>query len=117
MKICIVLSTRPEIIKLASLIKILEKKQIKFFLVNTNQHYDKIMSKVFFNYFSVPKPKYNVKASSSNYGTFFSKSISGIEKILYKEKPNFLIVQGDTNTAFAGCFAASVFDEMSVQTT
>ena len=110
MKICIVLSTRPEIIKLSPVIKILKEKKINFFLVNTNQHYIKIMSNVFFKFFKVPKPKYNVKASSSTYGGFFSKTIKALEDILFKEKPNFLIVQGDTNTAFAGCFAASVFN-------
>ena len=110
MKICIVLSTRPEIIKLASLITILKKKKINFFLINTNQHYIKIMSKVFFKFFNVPKPKYNIKASGSRYDSFFSKSIGSIEKILYKEKPNYLIVQGDTNTALAGSFAASIFN-------
>ena len=110
MKICIVLSTRPEIIKLSSFIAVLKKKKVNFFLVNTNQHYTKIMSKVFFNFFKIPKPRYNIKASNSKYGSFFSKAISGIENILYKEKPSFLIVQGDTNTALAGCFAASVFN-------
>ena len=74
MKIFIVLSTRPEIIKLASLIKIFKKKKENFFLVNTNQHYTKIMSKVFFNYFNIPKPKYNINANNSSYVSFFSKS-------------------------------------------
>jgi len=110
MKICIVLSTRPEIIKLAPIIKVLKEKKIKFFLLNTNQHYINIMSSVFFKFFTIPKPKYNIKASSSTYGGFFSKTIKTIEDILFKEKPNFLIVQGDTNTAFAGCFAASIFN-------
>jgi len=110
MKICIVLSTRPEIIKLAPIIKVLKEKKIKFFLVNTNQHYINIMSNVFFRFFKIPKPKYNIKASSATYGGFFSKTIKTIESILFKEKPNFLIVQGDTNTAFAGCFAASIFN-------
>jgi UDP-N-acetylglucosamine 2-epimerase (non-hydrolysing) len=110
MKICIVLSTRPEIIKLASLIQILEKKKIDFFLVNTNQHYTNIMSKVFFNFFKIPKPKYNIGISNTSYDDFFSKSIDGIKKVLDKEKPNYLIVQGDTNTSLAGCFAASIFN-------
>ena len=110
MKICIVLSTRPEIIKLAALIKILKKNKINFFLININQHYINIMSKVFFNYFKIPKPKYNLKASSPTYGSFFSKTIKEIENILHNEKPNYLIVQGDTNTAFAGCFAASIYN-------
>ena len=110
MKICIVLSTRPEIIKLASLIQILEKKKIDFFLVNTNQHYTNIMSKVFFNFFKIPKPKYNIGISNTKYDDFFSKSIDGIKKLLQKEKPSYLIVQGDTNTSLAGCFAASIYN-------
>jgi len=110
MKICIVLSTRPEIIKLSPIIRVLKKKKKDFFLVNTNQHYISIMSSVFFRFFKVPKAKYNIKAPSSTYGNFFSKTIKSIEKILFKEKPNLLIVQGDTNTAFAGCFAASIYN-------
>ena len=110
MKVCIVLSTRPEIIKLSPLIEIFKKKRINFFIINTNQHYSKIMSKVFFRFFKIPKPKYNVKANSKSHSVFFSKSIQGIKKILHKEKPNCLIVQGDTNTALSGCKAASIFN-------
>ncbi len=110
MKICIVLSTRPEIIKLVPIINILKQKKINFFLINTNQHYINIMSSVFFKYFKVPKPKYNLKAPIRTYGSFFSKTIKNIEEILIKEKPNYLIVQGDTNTAFSGCFAASIYN-------
>ena len=110
MKICIVLSTRPEIIKLAPIIKLLKSKKEKFFLINTNQHYINIMSKVFFDYFKIPKPKYNINSSTKTHGAFFAKAISEIEKILFKEKPDYLIVQGDTNTALAGCLAASIFN-------
>jgi UDP-N-acetylglucosamine 2-epimerase (non-hydrolysing) len=110
MKICIVLSTRPEIIKLAPIIKILKSKKEKFFLVNTNQHYINIMSKVFFDYFNIPKPKYNINAPTKTHGAFFSKTINAIEKILFKEKPDYLIVQGDTNTALAGSLAGSIFN-------
>ncbi len=110
MKICIVLSTRPEIIKLAPIINVLKQKKIKFFLINTNQHYINIMSNVFFKYFKVPRPKYNIKAPNKTYGSFFSKTIKNIEDILVKEKPNYLMVQGDTNTAFAGCFASSIYN-------
>ena len=65
---------------------------------------------MFFKYFEIPKPKYNIKAKSKTYGGFFSKTIKSIENILHNEKPNYLIVQGDTNTAFAGCFATSIFN-------
>ena len=114
MKICIVLSTRPEIIKLSSLIKIFKEKKINYSLINTNQHYLKIMSSVFFKFFNVPKPKYNVMALTNNYKKFFSKAIVEIGKILVKEKPNYLIVQGDTNTALSGCFAASIYNQKKI---
>ncbi len=68
------------------------------------------MSKVFFDHFKIPKPKYNIKATTKTHGAFFSKAIFGIEKILFKEKPDYLIVQGDTNTSLAGCLAASIFN-------
>ena len=110
MKVCIVLSTRPEIIKLAPIINILKQKKINFFLINTNQHYINIMSSVFFKYFKIPKPKYNIEAPNKTHGSFFSKTIKNIEDILDKEKPGYLMVQGDTNTAFAGCFAASIYN-------
>ncbi len=110
MKFCIVLSTRPEIIKLSSFIKILKNKKENFFLVNTNQHYIKIMSKVFFNFFNIPKPKYNIKSSNRSHTSFFSKNLKEIEKILIKEKPSHLVVQGDTNTALAGCLACSIYN-------
>ena len=110
MKICIVLSTRPEIIKLAPIIKLLQSKKKNFFLINTNQHHIKNMSDIFFNFFDIPEPKYNIRAPNKTYGGFFSKTILDIEKILFKERPNYLIVQGDTNTAFAGCFAASILN-------
>ena len=110
MKFCIVLSTRPEIIKLASFIKILKKKKENFFLVNTNQHYIKIMSKVFFNFFDIPKPKYNIKSLNRSHVSFFSKNLKEIEKILIKEKPSHLVIQGDTNTALVGCLACSIYN-------
>ena len=108
MKICIILSTRPEIIKLASFLNILRNKKENFFLINTNQHYTRIMSDVFFSFFKIPKPKYNIKATSNSFANFFSKTLKEVEKILIKEKPKYFIVQGDTNTAMAGCLACSI---------
>jgi UDP-N-acetylglucosamine 2-epimerase (non-hydrolysing) len=109
MKICIVLSTRPELIKFSPLIEIFKKKKINFFLVNTNQHYRKLMSKVFFNFFKIPKPKYNIKMGTNSQIKFFSKSILNLEKIFNEERPDILIVQGDTNTALSVCLAASIY--------
>jgi UDP-N-acetylglucosamine 2-epimerase (non-hydrolysing) len=108
MKICIVLSTRPEIIKLSPLIKKLKKQRDQFYLINTNQHFLDKMSKVFFDFFKISGKIYNVNPNKKSQVTFFSDSVKYIEKILKKNKPTFLIVQGDTNTGLAGCMAASL---------
>lgn len=107
MKICIVLSTRPEIIKLSPFIEYLKKNRDYFYLINTNQHFLKRMSKVFFDFFKIKNKVYNLKPSKKSQSTFLSESINMISKILKSNKPDYLIVQGDTNTSLAGCLAAS----------
>ncbi|MBD1157333.1 UDP-N-acetylglucosamine 2-epimerase (non-hydrolyzing) [Pelagibacterales bacterium SAG-MED20] len=108
MKICIVLSTRPEIIKLSPLIRKLKSQRDEFYLINTNQHFLDKMSKVFFDFFKISGKIYNVNPDKKSQATFFSDSVKSIAKILKKKKPSFLIVQGDTNTGLAGCMAASL---------
>ena len=104
-KICIIFGTRPEIIKLAPLIKILEKKKRKFFLIFSNQHYDKNMSKIFLNEFKIKRPKYILKAEKRKNFDFINSTTKKIVKILNIEKPNVVIVQGDTNTSLSGALA------------
>ena len=107
MKFCVVLSTRPEIIKLSPLIKKFKIQKNQFYLINTNQHTLNKMSKVFFNFFKISGKIYNIYPNKKSQASFFSESVCSIEKILKINKPNFLIVQGDTNTGLAGCLAAS----------
>ena len=107
MKLCVVLSTRPEIIKLSPLIKKFKIHKNDFYLINTNQHTLNKMSKIFFNFFKISGKTYNIYPNKESQASFFSESVHSIEKILQKNKPNFLIVQGDTNTGLAGCLAAS----------
>ena len=104
-KICIIFGTRPEIIKLAPLIKILEKKKRKFFLIFSNQHYDKNMSKIFLNEFKIKKPKYILKAEKRRNFDFINSTTKKIISIFNIEKPNVVIVQGDTNTSLSGALA------------
>tara|TARA_B110000211_G_C14069601_1_gene549329 strand:+ start:1261 stop:2364 length:1104 start_codon:yes stop_codon:yes gene_type:complete len=110
MKFCVVLSTRPEIIKLSPLIKKFKLHKDKYYLINTNQHFSNKMSKVFFDFFKISGKTYNIYPNNKTQATFFSDSVYSIEKILKINKPNFLIVQGDTNTGLAGCMAASLFN-------
>jgi UDP-N-acetylglucosamine 2-epimerase (non-hydrolysing) len=107
MKVCIVLSTRPEIIKLSPFINLLKKNREDFYLINTNQHSLKKMSKVFFDFFKIKDKIYNLKPSKKSQHTFLAQSINMISKILKSNRPDYLIVQGDTNTSLAGCLAAS----------
>tara|TARA_Y100000590_G_scaffold467825_1_gene648138 strand:- start:2648 stop:3760 length:1113 start_codon:yes stop_codon:yes gene_type:complete len=105
MKICFILATRPEIIKCSPLIKLFKKKGIKFFLIHTGQHYSNNLDKIFFRDLKLTKPKYNLHIKSKspiNEGEHTGKMIIGIEKILLKEMPDYVIVHGDTNTTLAG---------------
>lgn len=107
MKISIILGTRPEIIKLSPIIREFQKQQLDFFIVHTNQHYSENMDAVFFKELELPQPKYNLGVGSGLHGEMTSKMLMGIEKVLIKEKPDWVIVQGDTNTVLAGALAAS----------
>jgi len=107
MKISIILGTRPEIIKMAPIIK--EGKILKkeFFILHTGQHYSYNLDRAFFEELELPKPKYNLGVGSGTHGEQTGKMIISIEKILKKENPDIVLVEGDTNTVLAGALAAS----------
>ena len=109
-KICIIFSTRPEIIKLYPIIRSLNSKKINFFCINTGQHYNYEMHKVFINEFKLKNKIYNLKKKPKKQIHFFSESLLFIEKILMKEKPTHLIVQGDTNTGLVGSLCCSIIN-------
>ena len=99
MKAAIVLGTRPEIIKLAPIIKKLGSR--KCFVIFTGQHFDYEMGMQFIHQLNLPNPKYALKISKSNPSLQISEIIAKLSKILSKEKPDTVIVQGDTNTVLA----------------
>ncbi|ADG13859.1 non-hydrolyzing UDP-N-acetylglucosamine 2-epimerase [Methanocaldococcus infernus] len=103
--ISIVLGTRPEIIKLSPIVRALD--EIEYFIVHTNQHYSENMDRVFFEELNLPEPKYNLNVGSGNHGEQTGKMLINIEKVLLKEKPKVVIVQGDTNSTLSGALAAS----------
>ncbi len=107
MKIAIILGTRPEIIKMAPLIKIYQQNRADFFLLHTGQHYSYQMDRVFFDQLKLPRPKYNIDVGSSSHAEQTGKMLIGIEKILLKEKPDIVLVEGDTNSVLAGALAAA----------
>lgn len=107
MKVAVILGTRPEIIKLSPVIRALIKEKIPFVLIHTNQHYSKEMDKIFFKDLKLPQPDYNLGISGARgHGEMTGKMLIKIEKVLLKEKPDVVVVQGDTNTTLAGALAA-----------
>lgn len=109
-KIVTIIGARPQIIKAAALSRAIKENfsnEINEVIVHTGQHYDENMSQVFFDELGIPTPNYNLGVGSGNHGVQTSKMIEGIEEILLKEKPDYLVVYGDTNSTLAGAIAAS----------
>jgi UDP-N-acetylglucosamine 2-epimerase (non-hydrolysing) len=106
MKISIILGTRPEIIKMAPLLKILEAKRADFFTLHTGQHYSFQMDEIFFGQMELPRPRYNLEVGSGSHAEETGKMLVGIEKILLDEKPDIVLVEGDTNSILSGALAA-----------
>lgn len=105
--IAIVLGTRPEIIKMSPVIRECEQKGVDYFILHTGQHYSYEMDRTFFEELELPEPKYNLDVGSGTHADQTGKIMSGIEQILMDERPDIVLVQGDTNTVLAGALAAS----------
>lgn len=107
MKIVCVVGARPQFVKIAPLVRVLKKKpMIDLLIVHTGQHYDELMSAVFFDDLNLPEPKYNLHVGSSTHAQQTAKMLVGVEDVLRVEKPDWLIVVGDTNSTLAGALAA-----------
>ncbi len=107
MKICFIVGTRPEVIKVAPIILEAKKQKIPFFIIHSNQHYSPNMDAIFFEELKLPKPDYNLEVGSGKHGNQTGNIMIKMEPILEKENPDWVIVQGDTNTVLAGGLAAS----------
>jgi UDP-N-acetylglucosamine 2-epimerase (non-hydrolysing) len=107
MKIAIVLGTRPEIIKMSPVIRECENQNIDYFILHTGQHYSYNLDKIFFEELELPKPKYNLDVGSGTHAEETGKMLIGIEKVLKEEKPDVVLIEGDTNTVLAGALAAT----------
>lgn len=107
MTIFFVLGTRPEIIKVSPVIKVCEKRKIDFRVLFTDQHYDASLCDQFFNDLELREPEYHLNVGSGSHGEQTGKMLIEIEKVLLKENPSFVIVQGDTNSALAGGLTAA----------
>ena len=108
MKIVTVLGARPQFVKAATLSRIIkDDPEIQEIIVHTGQHYDENMSEVFFREMQIPKPHFSLEIISKLHGEMTSKMLAGVEKILLDEKPDVVMVYGDTNSTLAGALAAS----------
>ena len=107
MKVVTVLGARPQFIKAGSVSREIAKhKEIKEIIVHTGQHYDTNMSDVFFEEMKIPKPDYFLDINGLGHGAMTGQMMEKIEEVLLKEKPDWVLVYGDTNSTLAGALAA-----------
>ena len=110
MKIVTIIGARPQIIKAAALSRTINNSfsgKIEEVIVHTGQHYDTNMSQVFIDELGIPEPKYNLNIGSSSHAVQTARMMEGIERILLIEKPDYLVLYGDTNSTLAGAVAAA----------
>ena len=109
-RILTIIGARPQIIKAAAISRAIRNHfsdRISEIIVHTGQHYDENMSGVFMGELNVPAANYNLGVGSASHGKQTAAMLQGIEDILLKEKPDALIIYGDTNSTIAGGIAAS----------
>ena len=106
-KIVTILGARPQFVKAAVLSRIISKyNTVEEVIVHTGQHYDANMSDIFFSEMEIPKPKYNLSIHGLSHGAMTGQMLEKIEAILVVEKPELVVVYGDTNSTLAGALAA-----------
>lgn len=107
MKIAIVVGVRPEFIKMAPFIKLCKEKKIDHYVIHTGQHYGDDMDKQFFDDFKLDVPDYVLDVHSNSPSTQIAKMITGMENVMSKNKPDLVLVYGDSNSALGPALACA----------
>jgi UDP-GlcNAc3NAcA epimerase len=114
MKIITIVGARPQFVKAAVVSRAIEKHNMEFpteqideIIVHTGQHYDDNMSAVFFNEMQIPAPKYHLGIGGGTHGVMTGQMLGAIEALLLEDKPDMVLVYGDTNSTLAGALAAA----------
>jgi UDP-N-acetylglucosamine 2-epimerase (non-hydrolysing) len=105
-RIAIVVGTRPEIIKMAPLVRACARRELPYLLLHTGQHYSFRLDGVFFEELELPRPGRNLEVGSGTQAYQIAAIVSGMEKLLLEERPDVLLVEGDTNSVLASALAA-----------
>lgn len=105
--ISLVLGTRPEIIKMAPIIRACQHLNVDYSVLHTGQHYSYEMDRIFFEELELPAPNFNLDVGSGTHADQTGRIMSGVEKIWMENPPDIVLVQGDTNTVLAGALAAA----------
>jgi len=107
MRVAIVLGTRPEIIKMAPVVRALEQAGVDFFILHTGQHYSYRLDSVFFELLQLPEARHNLEVGSGSHAEQTARILTGAEAALLEERPGVVLVEGDTNSVLGGALAAA----------
>ena len=102
-----VVGTRPEIIKMSPIIRECRRRGISYSVLHTGQHYSSNLDKIFFEEMGIPSATHNLDVGSSSFGQQLGAMLSGLEKLLTKERPTHVLAEGDTNSVLAAALVAS----------
>lgn len=106
-KIFTVLGARPQFIKAAPVSRALARVGLSESIVHTGQHFDALMSDIFFDELDIPKPAYNLEVNSLGHGAMTGRMLEKLEEAMLAEKPDLVLIYGDTNSTIAGALAAA----------
>ena len=108
MRILTIIGARPQFIKAAAVSRVIRShNDIKEIIAHTGQHFDANMSDVFFEQMDIPRPNHYLKIANLSHGAMTGRMLEGIEELIQQEKPDWVLVYGDTNSTLAGALAAA----------